>query len=142
MKWRGNNGDQRLWELAVALADLLRNGCELKATNVWDHYLETNSQLRRLVARRPCQLTQARHSATWTCNHKGRTQCRELPLCAGSGKGCQWQALPSPVQCEETATRTRDLPVTGGKTLPLEPGPPFTMPQYMLKEIHCKENHI
>ena len=38
---------------------------------------------------------------------KGRTQCRELPLCAGSGEGCQWQALPSPVQCEETATRTR-----------------------------------
>jgi len=30
------------------------------------------------------------------------------------------------VQCEETATRTRDLPVTGGKTLPLAPGPPFT----------------
>ena len=57
---------------------------------------------------------------------KRRTQCRELPLCAGSGEGCQWQALPSPVQCEETATRTRDLPVTGGKTLPLAPGPPFT----------------
>ncbi|XP_066366605.1 uncharacterized protein [Miscanthus floridulus] len=38
----------------------------------------------------------------------GRTQCRELPLCAGSGEGCQWQALPSPVQCEETATRTQD----------------------------------
>ena len=56
---------------------------------------------------------------------KGRTQCRELPLCAGSGEGCQWQALPLPVQCEETATRTRDLPVTGGKTLPLAPGPPF-----------------
>jgi len=44
---------------------------------------------------------------------KWRTQCRELSLCAGS------------VQCEETATRTRDLPVTGGKTLPLAPGPPF-----------------
>ena len=57
--------------------------------------------------------------------NKGRTQCRELPLCAGSGEGCQWQALPSPVQCKETATRTRDLPVTGGKTLPLAPGPPF-----------------
>ena len=42
---------------------------------------------------------------------KGCTQCRELLLCAGSGEGCQWQALPSPVQCEETATRTRDLPV-------------------------------
>jgi len=48
-----------------------------------------------------------------------RTQCRELPLCAGSGEGCQWQGLPSPVQCKETATRTRNLPVTGGKTLPL-----------------------
>jgi len=56
---------------------------------------------------------------------KGRTQCRELPLCAGSREGCQWQALPSPVQCEETVTRTRNLPVTGGKTLPLVPGPPF-----------------
>ena len=52
---------------------------------------------------------------------KGRTQCRELPLCAGSGEGCQWQALPSPVQCEETAIRTWDLPVTGSKTLPLAP---------------------
>jgi len=31
------------------------------------------------------------------------------------------------VQCEETATRTRDLPVIGGKTLPLAPGPPFRM---------------
>ena len=56
---------------------------------------------------------------------QGRTQCRELPLCARSGEGCQWQAIPSPVQCEETATRTQDLPVTGGKTLPLAPGPPF-----------------
>ena len=55
----------------------------------------------------------------------GRTQCRELPLCAGSGEGCLWQALPSPVQCEETATRTQDLPVTGGKTLPVAPGLPF-----------------
>ena len=27
------------------------------------------------------------------------------------------------MQCEETATRTRDLPITGGKTLPLAPGP-------------------
>jgi len=28
-------------------------------------------------------------------------------------------------QCRESATRTRDLPVTGGKILPLAPGPPF-----------------
>ena len=56
-------------------------------------------------------------------NFKG--QCRELPLCAESGEECEWRALPSPVQCEETATRTQDLPVTGGKTLPLAPGPPF-----------------
>jgi hypothetical protein len=42
------------WELAVALADLLRNGCELKATNVWDHYLDMNSPLCILVARRLC----------------------------------------------------------------------------------------
>ena len=52
---------------------------------------------------------------------KGRTQCRELPLCAGSGEGCQWQALPSAVQCEKNTTRTQDLSVTGGKTLPLAP---------------------
>ena len=52
---------------------------------------------------------------------KGRTQCRELSLCAGFEEGCQWQALPSPVQCEETATRSRDLSVTDGKTLPLAP---------------------
>jgi len=62
----------------------------------------------------------------------GRTQCRELPLCVGSREGCQWQALPSPVQCEETVTRTRDLPVTGGKTLPLAPGPPFTISSPLL----------
>ena len=30
--------------------------------------------------------------------------------------------LPSLVQCEETVTRTWDLLVTGGKTLPLAPG--------------------
>ena len=66
---------------------------------------------------------------------KGRTQCRELPLCAGSREGCQWQVLPSPVQCEETATQTRDLPVTGGKTLPLAPGPPFKFHEEMLKYI-------
>ena len=58
-------------------------------------------------------------------NKKGRTQYRELPLCAGSGKGCQWQALPSPVQCEKTTTRTRDLPVTDDKTPPLAPSPSF-----------------
>ena len=52
----------------------------------------------------------------------GRIQCRELPLCAGSGEGCQWQALSSPVQCEETATRTRDLGVLffDGETFRLE----------------------
>ena len=62
----------------------------------------------------------------WYLNiKKGRTQCRELPLCAGSGEECLWQALPSPVQCEKTTTRTRELLVTGDKTLPLAPGPPF-----------------
>ena len=25
---------------------------------------------------------------------KGRNQCRELPLCAGSREGCQWQPYP------------------------------------------------
>ena len=35
---------------------------------------------------------------------QGAYPCRELPLCAGSGKGYQWQVLPSPVQCEETMT--------------------------------------
>ena len=29
------------------------------------------------------------------------------------------------MQCKETATRTRDLPFTDGKTLPLAPDPPF-----------------
>ena len=57
-------------------------------------------------------------------------------FCAGSGEGCQWQALPSPVQCEETATQTRDLPVTGGKTLMLAPGPPFNFP----KKVQMKKN--
>ena len=42
------------------------------------------------------------------------------------GEKRQWQALPSPVQCEETATRTQNLPVTSGKTLSLAPGTPFT----------------
>ena len=74
--------------------------------------------------------------------HKWRTQCRELPLCAGSGEGCQWQALPSPVQCEETTTRTRDLPVTGGKTLPLAPGLLFRWHIYILLENRMIENRI
>ena len=39
------------------------------------------------------------------------------------------------MQCEETATRTRDLPVTGGKTLPLAPGPPF---KQFLENIQLK----
>ena len=69
----------------------------------------------------------------------GRTQCRELPLCAGSGEGCQWQALPSPVQCEEIATRTRDVPVTGGKTLPLAPGPPFNIYNIKLVSLNSHE---
>ena len=76
---------------------------------------------------------------------KGRTQCKELPLCAGSGEGCQWQALPSPVQCEKTATRTRDLPVTSGKTLPLAPGSSrssnyilvFRVPTQVYKDFWC-----
>jgi len=46
----------------------------------------------------------------------------------GLGKGVSGKPYPrlcnAPVQCEET--RTRDLPVTGGKTLPLAPGPPFS----------------
>ena len=54
---------------------------------------------------------------------KGRTQCRELPHCAGSKERYQWRALLSPVQCEEAATQTQDLPITDGKTLPLAPGP-------------------
>ena len=68
------------------------------------------------------QRTQIMHS-------NGRTQCRELPLCMGSGEGCQWQALPSLVQCEETATRTRDLPVIGANisySFPTETWLPWT----------------
>ena len=66
---------------------------------------------------------------------KERTQCRELPLRAGSREGCQWSALPSPVQCEETATRTRDLPVTCGKTLSLAPGPHFKIIELLSSKI-------
>lgn len=35
--------------LQSTLVDMLRNGCELKAINVWDHYLDTNLLLCRLV---------------------------------------------------------------------------------------------
>ena len=56
------------------------------------------------------------------------------PALCGFGEGCQWQALPSPAQCEETTTRTQDLPVTGGKTLPLAPGPPFSGYQFMFAQ--------
>ena len=57
----------------------------------------------------------------------------------GLGKGVSgnWQALPSPVQCKETATRTRDLPVTGGNTLPLAPGPPFVCMKTTLTKFNC-----
>ena len=54
---------------------------------------------------------------------KGRTHTESSRSVRCLGK--QWQALPSPVQCEETATQTRNLPVTCGKTLLLAPGPPF-----------------
>ena len=36
------------------------------------------------------------------CNSYGKKG--RAPALAGSREGCQWQALPSPVQCEETAT--------------------------------------
>ena len=53
----------------------------------------------------------AQKSSLWMIivhiSKKGRTQCKELPHCAGSGEGCQWQALPSHVQCEETANCMR-----------------------------------
>ena len=75
-----------------------------------------------------------KRSMTKLQQRKGRTQCRELPLCAGSEEGCQWQGLPSPVQCEETVTRTQNLPVTGGKTLPFAPGPPFTKLQQRMMQ--------
>ena len=51
---------------------------------------------------------------------------QRAPALCGSREWCEWRALPLPVQCEETATRTWDLPVTGGKTL-------------MLKRKHMKE---
>ena len=34
-----------------------------------------------------------RYSSEKNTKFKGCTQCRELQLCAGSGEGCQWQAL-------------------------------------------------
>ena len=65
---------------------------------------------------------------------------QRAPALCRSGEECQWQALPSPMQCEETATRTRDLLVTGGKTLQLAPGPPFT--NYELSEPKKKHSLI
>ena len=59
------------------------------------------------------------------------------PLCARSRKRCQWQVLPSPVQYEETTTQTRNLPITGGKTLPLVPDPPFTSMYLVSLIIAC-----
>jgi len=75
----------------------------------------------------------------WSKEKRGCTQCRELSLCAGSGEGCQWQALPLPMQCEEPAIRTQDLPVTGSKTLPLAPGPPFCSPIKNKKKRLCEQ---
>ena len=43
------------------------------------------------------------------------------------------------MQCEETATRTRDLLVTGGKTLPLAPGPPFKKGEYPVQRVLVAE---
>jgi len=53
---------------------------------------------------------------------KGRTSAENSRSMRGLGKGVSGK--PYPRLCK-TATRTRDLPVTGGKTLPLAPGPPF-----------------
>ena len=58
---------------------------------------------------------------------------QRAPALCGVEEGCQWQALPSPVQCEETTTQTWDLPVTGGKTLPFAPGPPFFLDLLSIK---------
>jgi hypothetical protein len=55
---------------------------------------------------------------------KGRTQCWELPHCAGSGEGVSGKPYPHKVQCEETAIRTWDLSVTGGEALPLHQARP------------------
>ena len=66
-------------------------------------------------------------TCTCTCTFsflkKGAYPVQRAPALCGVWEGCQWQSLPSHVQCEETATRTRDLPATGGTTLPLAPGP-------------------
>jgi hypothetical protein len=66
----------------------------------------------------------------WVCNSmqfkkKGVPSAESSRSVRGLGKGVSGKPYPLPVQCEETATRTRDLPVTGGKTLSLAPGPPF-----------------
>ena len=53
---------------------------------------------------------------------KKDTQCRELRTVrslAESREGCQWQALPSPVQCEVSVTGTRNLPVTASQVVRL-----------------------
>ena len=71
------------------------------------------SNIRRCVDVNACKVSGPK---THDYHVKGHTQCRELLLCTGSREGCQWQALPSRVQCEETATQTQDLPVIGSKT--------------------------
>ena len=42
----------------------------------------------------------------------------------GLGKGVSGKPYPREVQCEEAATRTRDLSVTGGEALPLHQARP------------------
>ena len=42
----------------------------------------------------------------------------------GLGKGVNGKPYPHEVQCEETATRTWDLSVTGGEALPLHQARP------------------
>lgn len=49
MKWWETMEIRGFGSLQSTLVDLLRNGCELKAINVWDHYLDTNLLLCRLV---------------------------------------------------------------------------------------------
>jgi len=140
--WRRLNGVK--WKLKrhkCPWYEWSNNQYDFLCTNLlWMYFGQMTSHILYRQEYHHCHLHQLFHHQaqsvicffwTWpTALLKERTQCRELPLCAGSGEGCQCQALPSSVQCERTAIRTRNLPVTDDKTLPLASDPPFAPQLY------------
>ena len=117
--WRRLNGVK--WKLKrhkCPWYEWSNNQYDFLCTNLlWMYFGQMTSHILYRQEYHHCHLHQLFHhqaqSVVCFFLMKGRTQCRE------------WNALPSPVQCEETAIRTRNLPVRGGKTLPLAPDPPF-----------------